>query len=123
MYRILAFAVLALLGLVLLVRPELAHLVAGYKPLVPPGPEQIDDPPPFDEGAALRFFAERNQIDLTVPRDMTAGELLRLYQIDFPHVRRQIAEARGNLVLSDRELLRRGERYRITLTPPAEGVP
>ena len=123
MYRILAFAVLALLGLVLLLRPELAHTVAGYKPLTPLGPEEIDDPPPFDEGAALRFLEERNQLDLTVPRDMTAGELLRLYQIDFPHVRRQIAEARGKQILSDRELLREGESYRVTLTPPAEGVP
>lgn len=123
MYRILASAVLALLGLVLLAWPDLAHRVAGYKPLVPPGPELIDDPPPFDEGAALRFFEERNEIDLTVPRDMTAGELLRLYQIDFPHVRRQIAQARGDQILSDRALLRRGERYHITLTPPAEGVP
>ncbi len=123
MYRILACAVLTLLGLVFLARPDLARLVAGYKPLVPPSPEQIDDPPPFDEGAALRFFAERNRLELTVPRDMTAGELLRLYQIDFPHVRRQIARARGDQILSDRELLRQGELYSITLTPPAEGVP
>ena len=120
----LAAAILFISGVVFFVRPDLAHQLAGYKPLTPPGPEQIDHPPPFDEGAAMRFFAERNAVELTLPRDMTVAEVLRLYQIDFPHVRRQISEQReGGTTVRDRDVLKRGERYLLTLTPPAEGLP
>lgn len=134
----LAIIVLVLLGVLFFVRPDLAHRLSGYEPLEPPGPEEVENPAPLDEGAALRFFEERNGVELTVPRDMEAAELLRLYQIDFPHVRRQIAEQRGvqqrdsqqqagqegtSLILRDRDVLKRGERYLLTLTPPAEGLP
>ena len=87
------------------------------------GPEEIDDPSDFDERAAPRFFAERNAVELVVPRDTTVGELLRLYQIDFPHVRRQIAEQKGVERVTDATSVAQGERLQLTLTPPAEGQP
>lgn len=123
MYRILTFLVLAALGLVVFFAPGLTSRVAGYKPLGTVGPEEIDDPTAFDERAAPRFFAERNEVELVVPRDMTLAELLRLYQIDFPHVRRQIAEQKGVESLADGDTIAEGERFRLTLTPPAEGQP
>lgn len=123
MYRILTFLVLAALGLVVFFAPGLTSRIAGYKPLATVGPGEIDDPTSFDERAAPRFFAERNQLELTVPRDMTLAELLRLYQIDFPHVRRQIAEQKGVESLADGDPIAEGERFRLALTPPAEGQP
>jgi len=123
MYRILTFLALLALALVALCARDLTWAVAGYKPLGMAGPEGIDEPASFDERAAPRFFAERNRLELVVPRDTTLGELLRLYQIDFPHVRRQIAEQRGVDALGDGAAIMAGERFRLTLTPPAEGQP
>lgn len=123
MYRILTFLVLLALALAALFARDLTSAVAGYKPLAAVGPEQIDDPAAFDERAAPRFFAERNSVELVVRRDTTLGELLRLYQIDFPHVRRQIAEQKGVDALDDATPIAAGERFELTLTPPAEGEP
>ncbi len=123
MYRIITFSVLLLLALVVFFAPDLASKVAGYKPLGTIGPGEIDEPKTFDERAAPRFFDERNQVEVVVPRDMTLAELLRLYQIDFPHVRRQITEQKGVESLAGEDLLAAGERYQLTLTPPAEGQP
>ena len=123
MYRWIVFLVLAVAGLGILLWPEAAWDLAGYKPLKPISAAEIDDPSAFDERDAPRFFAERNVVDLEVPRQMTVGELLRLYQIDFPHVRRQLAEQKGVVRIKDDDVLAAGERLRLTLTPPAEGVP
>lgn len=123
MYRLVTFCALLALALVVFFAPGLASRVAGYKPLGTIGPEEIDEPSAFDERAAPRFFAERNRVELVVPRTMTLGELLRLYQIDFPHVRRQIAEQRGVERMDDGDRIAEGERFELALTPPAEGQP
>jgi hypothetical protein len=123
MYRLVTFAVLLVLALVVFFAPGLTSELAGYKPLGTIGPEEIDEPSSFDERAAPRFFAERNQVELVVPRDTTLGELLRLYQVDFPHVRRQIAEQKGVENMDDGDRIAEGERFELTLTPPAEGQP
>lgn len=123
MYRILTFLALLALALGAFFARDLTWAVAGYKPLKTAGPEHIDEPAAFDERAAPRFFAERNELELVVPRDTTLGELLRLYQIDFPHVRRQIAAQKGVDAVGDDAVIMAGERFRLTLTPPAEGQP
>lgn len=123
MYRLVACAILILLGLTLLFWRGLGPSLAGYKPLKTLDAQEIDEPSTADERDAPRFLAERNQLELEVPRDMPAGELLRLYQIDFPHIRRQIAEQEGIANLTNDHLLAKGRRFTLTLTPPAEGGP
>jgi hypothetical protein len=85
--------------------------------------EELDSPPEPDDREAPRFLAERNEVELVVPRDMSVDELVHIYQIDFPHVLAQIAEAEGLDSPSRSHRLRAGARYRITLTPRAEDSP
>lgn len=123
MNRLIPFAILTVLGLVLLFSRDLAYWVAGYRPLGTLGPQEIDEPAALDERDAPRFLAERNQLEVEVPREMAVGEFLRLYQIDFPHIRRQLAEQEGLSSLPDDHLLQKGRRLKLTLTPPEEGGP
>ncbi len=118
--RLIAFLIPAVLGAVFLFWPDLAHTVAGFKPFGEVDPGKIDEPASVDDRDAPRFLAERNRVEVEVPREMTVQDLLRLYQIDFPHVRRQIAEQEGVETLADDAVLAAGRRYVLTLTPPAE---
>ena len=122
-YRVVSFAFLVALGILFLAWRGLAYRVAGFQPFGTIGADGIDEPAALDERDAPRFLAQRNRLDLEVPRDMTLIELLRLYQIDFPHVRRQIAEQEGTAALADDAPLSAGQIYNLTLTPPAESPP
>jgi hypothetical protein len=118
------FVVLVLLALLVGLWDDFAFRIAGFKPFGPVRAEDIDEPTELDDREAPRFLAERNEIEIRVPRDMSAGEFLRLYQLgEFVHVRRQIAKKEGIPELRDDHRLRKGRVYRITLTPPSEEVP
>lgn len=123
MIRILCCGILVVLGLALFLWRDLAFGIAGYRPLGTPDVAALDGAAELDERDAPRFFAERNKIEVTVPRDMTVAEFLRLYQLELQHVREQIAAQDGVDVLGDDHVLRQGKRYQLTLTPPERGVP
>lgn len=109
---------LAALALALLASRDAVLGLAGLDPLGTPtaaGLDRVADP---DDREAPRFLAARDRVRVEVPREMTAGELLALYQIDFPHVRRQIAVQAGVERLGDDQPLAAGARFEITLTPP-----
>ena len=115
------FVVLVLISAAVALRDGLAFLVAGFKPLSHLEASVLDEPPGLDDHEAPRFLAERDHVDLEVPRDMPAGELLRLYQLaELPHIRRQIAQQESIPRLEDGYVLRKGKHYKITLTPPEE---
>ena len=123
MRDILSTLLLVALALAVGLGGELAYKIAGFKPLRPPDTKTLDRPPELDDRESPRFLAQRNQVQVEVPRDMTAGEFLRLLQFeDFAHVRREIARQEGLDRLEDGTLLRQGRRYTIPLTPPAEGL-
>jgi hypothetical protein len=121
--RLGAFALLAAGALALLLVDGAAPRLAGLARLREPAVAALDAPGDADDREAPRFLSRRDRLTLVVPRDMAAGELLRLYQIDFPHVRRQIARQEGLAALPVDHRLAAGARYEVTLTPPAEDVP
>jgi len=93
--------------------------IAGLRPLGHPQVADLDDPGKTDESSETRLLEERDTLDIEAPRDMTAGELLRLYQLDqFPHIQRQIAEQLKLTAWADGQPLKKGQRFRITLTDP-----
>ncbi len=116
-------AVLLLLALAAVASGHFVRRAAGLAPLGAPDSASLDSPPDPDDREAPRFLAERNQVELVVPREMTVDELLRTYQIDFPHVLRQIAKEEGIDHLSRERILHAGSRIEISLTPEAEDVP
>ena len=115
------FAALTLIAAAVAFWDGLAFRVAGFKPLAHLEASALDEPAELDDREAPRFLAERDRVELEVPRDMPAGELLRLYQLaELPHIRRQIAQQEGVPRLEDGYVLKKGRRYKITLTPPEE---
>jgi hypothetical protein len=124
MRQFLPTLLLAALALTIGFGGDLAYRIAGFKPFRPLDTKSLDRPLELDDRDSPRFLAQRNEIQVEVPRDMTAGEFLRLLQFDdYAHVRREIARQEGIDQLQDSTLLRQGRRYTLRLTPPAEGVP
>lgn len=124
MSRLFLFAVLlaAALGLALL--PGAAHRLAGFPPLAEADLTTLDDPPRAESGGATPLFEERNQLQVRVPRAMTALDFLRLCRLQgSPHVRRQLAEQLGIQALPDDYPLQPGRTFTITLTRPEEATP
>lgn len=80
----------------------------------------LDEELSAEDRESPRFLAERNQIRVVVPRDMTVGYFLQLYQISQDHVRRQIAEQLGRPSVSDTDRLAEGQELLLELTPAAE---
>lgn len=124
-----ALAGLALLGVAaavvvaLAASGTLAPRLAGLARLGEPDVAALDRPADADDREAPRFLAERDRVVVEVPREMTAGELLRLVQLDFPHVRRQIAAQLGVDALPLDRRLPAGARFEVTLTPPEAETP
>ena len=108
-----------LLGSAVLVMavPDLPSRLAGFRPLAEPEPSQLDAGLAADDRDAPRFLAERNRVDLVVPRDMDVGQLLDLYQIRMDHIRQQIASQLGLESAPDTTPLRQGQRLELQLTP------
>jgi hypothetical protein len=116
--------VLILLAVAILVRPDLVFRLSGFSPLAELKASSLDKVTAPDDTEAPVFLAQRNEVDLVVPRDMTVKELLSLYHMaELSHIRRQIAKQEGAQALPDSYLLHQGKRYKITLTPPEEGAP
>lgn len=93
--------------------------VAGLRPLGHARVADLDDPPNTDESSESRLLEERDTLEIVAPRDMTAGDLLRLYQLDqFPHIQLQIATQLKIAAWADGQPLKKGDRFRITLTDP-----
>jgi hypothetical protein len=68
---------------------------------------------------AVRFFAERDEVTIRIPRDMTVAELLALYHLgNRPDVRTALREQLN--ASDDADLLREGEELTIRLTPTRE---
>lgn len=93
--------------------------IAGLRPLGHARVGDLDDPPNTDESSESRLLEERDTLEIVAPRDMTAGDLLRLYQLDqFAHIQLQIATQLKIAAWSDGQSLKKGDRFRITLTDP-----
>ena len=124
MKRVAPFGALVLLAVAVASWERPVFWITGFKPLSHLDGSELDASPQWDDREAPRFLAERNQVEIIVPRDMSVGELLRLYQLAaFPRVRHEIAEQEGVETVSDAYLLHQGRRLRVQLTPPNEGVP
>ena len=113
----LATVILVVMGVVALIPQRWTLSVTGLKPLYTPTVAALEEPP-RDESAAARFLRARDSVVVVVPRDMTAGEFLALYQIQFEHVRQQIARQIGLKTLPVDHVLRKNDRFRIKLTAP-----
>lgn len=123
MMRTILAVLLLVLALALALSERLALLASGYRPLGTPSVAALDAGADPDDRRAPRFLAERNRVEVVVPREMTVGELLDLYQIDLPHVRRQIAEQEEVERADDGHPLAEGTVLVLELTPVQEGVP
>lgn len=68
---------------------------------------------------AVRFFADRDEVTIRIPRDMTVADLLALYHLgNRPDVRSALREQLN--ASDDADLLREGEELTIRLTPARE---
>ena len=121
--RFVCFVVLLVLALAVALWPDAAFVLSGLQPLGTPSMEELDELAEFEDHSAKPFFDERNRVEVTVPRSMTAKELLELYLIDQPHVRDEIARQEGWPTLADDARLEAGRTYSITLTPPELSTP
>ncbi len=119
--RYLAAGLLAILTLLVAVSPRCALWLSGFHPLGAPDTTGLDQSPKAEARGATRFFTERNRVEVSVPRDMTAGEFLELYQLG-RHVRKEIAEQLDIDELSDETLLKQGTLLELNLTPPEESL-
>ncbi len=98
---------------------RMSNSLIGFRPLRDPTAPQVDSLSLIENEKAPQFLVSRDSVELVAPRDITAGDLLVLYHIDYAHVRKQIADQLGYSPLLDSHLIRKGTRLRITLMPPA----
>ncbi len=124
MIRFLCAGLLAALALTVALSPGFARWLSGLRPLGAPDVATLDDPSRVQDSGTTRFFGERDQVEVAVPRDMTAGEFLLLYQLHgHPHIRRQMADQLSIKELVDAAPLAAGTLFTLSLTPPEEAVP
>jgi hypothetical protein len=123
--RLLAAVLLLVAAVAVLASRAGTFALVGFRPLQTLDARAIEAPFQADGREVSRFLEQRNRVELTVPRAMTVGELVRLYQLDFAHVRTQIARQIGSdpAKLTDATPLRQGQRLSLTLTPPQESLP
>lgn len=121
--RTILVVLLLALALALAVSERFALLLSGYRPLAAPSVAALDAGADPDDRRAPRLLAERNRVELRVPWEMTIGDLVELYQLDQPHVRRQIAEQAGAEPGDRGHQLAAGEVFVVELTPVLEGSP
>jgi hypothetical protein len=119
--RLAVVATLVLLAgaIALLVFPNTVVMVTG-KTATPrlSAPDQLpaagrDDPTPF--------LIERNTVVVETDAAMSVRELLDLYRLQRPDLRRQVLEHLGNPSLDS--TVAAGTRFTLTLTPTAGDVP
>lgn len=121
--RTLSAILLIVLAIGLALSESVALFLSGFRPLETPSVAALDDPRQLDNREGPRLLDERNRVELVVPRSITVGDLLDLYQIDFPHVREQIAEQEGLATVTDDYRLEEGHTFVLELTPVREEVP
>ena len=110
------------LALVFLLVPGSLGWLTGFRPLKPIDLAALDAGSPADDRETPRFLAERNQVEITVPRDLRVGEFLDLYQIRYEHIRRQIGQQLGVKRAGDDLVLKAGQKLKLELTPPGEAL-
>lgn len=96
--------------------------LTGFRPLRQLDPAALEAAGGADDKGTPRFLADRNKVELKVPRAMPVGELLDLYQIRYEHIRRQIGEQLGIGRAGDEVVLAAGQRLVLELTPPGEAL-
>jgi hypothetical protein len=116
-FATLSFLILLSLIVILVSDPKYVfEEVASFRRLKAPSVDQLDQLPEtlnLDPGP---FWDERNTLEVEVPRDMSLREFLKLYQINMPHVRQQLAQ-QIDKPITDSHRLKAGERFTIDLTP------
>lgn len=91
-------------------------LLIETRTVPPEGALEFSDSP----AEATRFFAERDEVTIRIPRDMLVAELLALYHLgNRADVRAALSEQLN--ASRDDDLLREGEELTIRLTPAREG--
>lgn len=120
MSKFLASVVLTGLALVVAFVPAFPAWISGFSRLGQPDPTELDVPFAIDDAESPRLLAERNRVRVVVPREMTVGFFLQLYQISNDHVRRQIAKQLGRETVGDGYVLRAGQVLELELTPVGE---
>ena len=110
-----SIGLLTLAGLIA-ASPNVAFEIAHFRPLKSLDVDKLETHKSRLEGTTS-FFAERNEIEVRVPEDMTVGDLLTLYSIDLPEIRQQIARQEGVKELPDSHVLSAGSSFTFFLTP------
>jgi hypothetical protein len=116
--RTFAIAAIVVAALFVAISPDLAGRFMGDHPLNDPTLGALDSLPRADDASAVRFLHARDSVTVLVPREMKLGELVRLYHMDYKHVRDQIAKQLGVDRVPDEHILHKGLTLRITLIPP-----
>ncbi len=119
---LLAILLPPLLVAVLLLVPGSLAWLTGFRPLNTLDPRDLEAAGGADDKGTPRFLAERNKVELVLPREMAVGELLDLYQIRYEHIRRQIGEQLGIGRAGDDVILAAGQKLVLELTPPGEAL-
>lgn len=119
---LLSIVVPPLLLVVLLVVPGSLAWLTGFRPLQRLDLEALDRGHQVDEKGTPRFLADRNKLELRVPREMKVGDFLDLYQIRYEHIRLQIGAQLGIGRAGDEVVLAAGQSLTLELTPPGEAL-
>ncbi|MEN8215623.1 MAG: hypothetical protein ABFS56_04470 [Pseudomonadota bacterium] len=114
--------ILLLLCVIFFLKPDYVFQIASFRPLKTPSVKELDQPSKKGNPLAGPFFDERNTLEVEVPRNMSLGDFLDLYQLNMPHVRRQIAQQIGKASIPNQHRLSTGERFTIDLTPPEDAA-
>jgi hypothetical protein len=122
MERAISFLLVSL-ALFLLLQPESAFWIAGFRHLKTPDSEELDRLSKQHDSLPTPFFTERNALEVKVPHAMRLDKFLRLYQIDLPHIRKHITRQLGIELHQDSYRLKGKERFTIELTPPEDEEP
>jgi hypothetical protein len=110
-----------LIGSFLLFPGSLAWLT-GFHPLHEVEGQNLGWEKAADEKGTPRFLAERNRVELVVPREMKVGDFLDLYQVRYEHIRLQIGSQLGIGRAGDEMVLAAGQKLTLEMTPPGAGT-
>jgi hypothetical protein len=110
-----------LIGSFLLFPGSLAWLT-GFHPLHRAEGQNVGWDKTADEKGTPRFLAERNRVELVVPREMKVGDFLDLYQVRYEHIRLQIGSQLGIGRAGDEVVLAAGQKLTLEMTPPGAGT-
>ena len=111
---VLAAGAVALLGF-----PDAITLVTGKTPA--PRLSAPDELPSAGRDDPTSFLIERNKVVVEVPTPMTVRQLLDLYHLQRPDLRKQVLTQLGNRSLDS--TVAAGTRLTLALTPCAPDVP